>query len=73
LAIVGNCWHNAARVEKFGMRKIWTVLIAVSLGLALGACSKCEIPDLLPKMCKTGTGTGSGAGTGTGTNLSFLQ
>jgi hypothetical protein len=39
------------------MRKIWTVVIAISLGLALGACSKCEIPDLLPKMCKTGAGT----------------
>ena len=39
-----------------GMRKIWTVLIAVSLGLGLGACSKCEIPDLLPKVCKTGAG-----------------
>jgi hypothetical protein len=36
------------------MRKIWTVVIAVSLGLAMGACSKFEIPDLLPKMCKTG-------------------
>ena len=40
------------------MRKILTVLIAVSLGLAIGACSKCEIPDLLPKMCKSGTGAG---------------
>jgi hypothetical protein len=39
------------------MRKIWTVVIAISLGLAVGACSKCEIPDLLPKMCKTGAGT----------------
>lgn len=38
------------------MRKICTVLVALSLGFATGACSKCEIPDLLPKMCKTGTG-----------------
>ncbi|HLK80500.1 MAG TPA: hypothetical protein VKT99_03260 [Xanthobacteraceae bacterium] len=38
------------------MRKIWTFLIAIWLGLAMGACSKCEIPDLLPKMCKTGSG-----------------
>jgi hypothetical protein len=38
------------------MGKIWTVLIAISLGLTMGACSKCEIPDLLPKMCKTGPG-----------------
>ena len=36
------------------MGKILTVLIAPSLGLAAGACSKCEIPDLLPKTCKTG-------------------
>jgi hypothetical protein len=36
------------------MRKVWIVLMAVALGLALGACSKCEIPDLLPKMCKAG-------------------
>jgi len=42
-----------------GMRKLCTLLIAVALGLGLGACSKCEIPDLIPKMCKTGTGTGS--------------
>jgi len=40
------------------MRKVWSVVIALSLGLALGACSKCEIPDLLPKMCKTGAGAG---------------
>jgi hypothetical protein len=38
------------------MRKIWTVLIAISPGLAMGACSKCEIPDLLLKMCRTGIG-----------------
>jgi hypothetical protein len=37
------------------MRKLWAVLLAVSLGLALGACSKCDIPDWLPKSCKTGT------------------
>jgi hypothetical protein len=36
------------------MRKIWMVLIAVLLGSTVGACSKCEIPDLLPKICKTG-------------------
>jgi hypothetical protein len=36
------------------MRTIWTVLIALLLGSAMGACSKCEIPDLLPKICKTG-------------------
>jgi hypothetical protein len=40
-----------------GMRKIWTVLIAISLGCGLGACSKCDIPDLLPKTCKAGPGT----------------
>ena len=38
------------------MRKISTVLIAILLGLGVGACSKCEIPDLLPKICKTGAG-----------------
>jgi hypothetical protein len=39
------------------MLKIGTLLITISLGLALGACSKCDVPDLLPKSCKTGTGT----------------
>jgi hypothetical protein len=39
------------------MGKIWAILIAISLGSALGACSKCDVPGLLPKMCKTGTGT----------------
>jgi hypothetical protein len=37
------------------MRKLRVVLLAVSLGLALGACSKCDVPDMLPKSCKTGT------------------
>jgi hypothetical protein len=40
------------------MRQIWTILIAISLGSAVGACSstnwKCAIPDLLPKFCRTG-------------------
>jgi hypothetical protein len=36
------------------MCKIWTILVAVVVGSAMGACSKCEIPDLLPKICKTG-------------------
>src|SRR5262252_5132822 len=40
------------------MRKVWSVAIAHALGLELCACSKCEIHDLLPKMCKSGTGTG---------------
>jgi len=39
------------------MRNLWAVLLAVALGLALGACSKCDVPDLLPKSCKTGTVT----------------
>ncbi len=34
------------------------VLIAISLAFGMGACSKCEIPDLLPKLCKTGAGMG---------------
>jgi len=56
-----KCSENLAIVRfgagEMGMRKIWTVLIAVSLGLGLGACSKCDIPDLLPKTCKAGPGT----------------
>ncbi len=36
------------------MRKSWTVVIAILLGLAVGACSKCDVPDLLPKFCRTG-------------------
>jgi hypothetical protein len=38
------------------MRKIWAVVVAVSLGMALSACSKCDVPDLLQKSCKGGTG-----------------
>ncbi len=48
---------SAFGAGEMGMRRIWTVLIAVSLGLGLGACSKCDIPDLLPKSCKAGPGT----------------
>jgi hypothetical protein len=39
---------------EIGMRKIWAVLVAVSLGLGLSACSKCDVPDFLPKSCKGG-------------------
>ncbi len=38
------------------MRKIPALLIVLALGFMVGACSKCEIPDLLPKMCRTGGG-----------------
>jgi hypothetical protein len=41
------------------MQKVWTVVIVVVLASATGACSKCEIPDLLPKFCKTGPATNS--------------
>ncbi len=36
------------------MQKIWTVVIAILLASATGACSKCDIPDLLPKFCRSG-------------------
>jgi hypothetical protein len=39
------------------MRKIWTILIAISLGSSVGGCAtnwKCAIPDLLPKFCQAG-------------------
>jgi hypothetical protein len=40
------------------MRKIWTILIAISLGSSIGGCAnwKCTIPDLLPKFCQAGPG-----------------
>jgi hypothetical protein len=38
------------------MRRIRAVLLAVSLGLALGACSKCDVPVYMPNSCKGGTG-----------------
>jgi hypothetical protein len=41
---------------EIGMRNIWAVLVAVSFGLGLSACSKCDVPDFLPKSCKGGTG-----------------
>ena len=37
------------------MRKLCAVLLVVVLGVGLGACSKCDIPDWLSKSCKTGT------------------
>jgi hypothetical protein len=35
------------------MLKFWTILIAISLGSSVGACSgiKCAIPDYIPKFC----------------------
>lgn len=32
---------------------VMTVVMVV-LASALGACSKCDIPDLVPKFCRTG-------------------
>jgi hypothetical protein len=36
------------------MRKIWAVLVAVSLGMALGACSKCDMPTYGSNACHSG-------------------
>ena len=49
---------RSGRSGDIRMRNLWAVLLAVSLGLALGACSKCDVPDLLPKSCKGGSGPG---------------
>jgi hypothetical protein len=37
-----------------GMRKIWAVLVAISLGMAVGACSKCDIPTYGSNACHGG-------------------
>jgi len=39
------------------MQKIWVVVIAMLLVSAMGACSKCDVPDLLPKFCRAGPAT----------------
>ena len=31
-----------------------TTALLIGLGLMLGACSKCDIPDWLPKLCRAG-------------------
>jgi len=36
------------------MKKIATLVILIVLVSAVGGCSKCEIPDLVPKFCRTG-------------------
>jgi hypothetical protein len=36
------------------MQKIWAVMVVILLASAMGACSKCDVPDLLPKFCRTG-------------------
>ena len=36
------------------MRKIWAVVVAVSLGMALGGCSKCDMPTYGPNACHGG-------------------
>jgi predicted lipoprotein len=38
------------------MRKIWAVLVAISLGIGLSACSKCDVPVYTPNSCRGGTG-----------------
>jgi hypothetical protein len=57
------------------MGKLWAVLFAILLGLSLGACSKCDVPDMLPKSCRTGPGTSqieSLKGEGAATPAPFL-
>jgi hypothetical protein len=41
------------------MRRIRTVLLAVALGLGLGACSKCDVPVWMPSSCHAGPGPGN--------------
>jgi hypothetical protein len=36
------------------MRKFRGVLLAVALGMGLGACSKCDIPVYMPNSCHAG-------------------
>jgi hypothetical protein len=55
LEILMQFLYAAAARGGLRMRKLWAVLLAISMGLALGACSKCDVPDMLPKSCKTGT------------------
>jgi hypothetical protein len=39
---------------EIGMRKIWAVLVAISFGMALGACSKCDMPTYGSNSCHGG-------------------
>jgi hypothetical protein len=57
LAVFAQILYHRMRAGEIRMRKIWAVLVVIALGLALGACTKCDVPDLLPKTCKTGTGS----------------
>ena len=56
LAVGAHFLYNRLGGGEIGMRKIWAVLLAVSLGVGLSACSKCDMPVLMPKSCKGGTG-----------------
>ena len=56
LAVGADFLYDRSRGGETGMRKIWAVVVAVSLGMALSACSKCDVPDLMQKSCKGGTG-----------------
>jgi hypothetical protein len=55
LEIPARLLYSVGGTGGIRMRKLWALLVAVALGLALGACSKCDVPDMLPKSCKTGT------------------
>ena len=58
LAVPAKICHTASGLGVACMRKILTVLIALSLASALGACSKCDIAGVGPNMCRSGPGTG---------------
>ena len=51
--------HEQNRTEHPSMRRICTVLLAVTLGISLGACSKCDFPVWMPSSCHAGPSTGN--------------
>lgn len=54
LALLRRSLYKGVGVGDEDMRKVWAMVVLISLGSAVGACSKCDVPDMLPKFCRAG-------------------
>jgi hypothetical protein len=58
LAAGADFLYDVLRGGEISMRKVRAVLLAVSLGMALSACSKCDVPVYMPGACRGGPSPG---------------
>jgi len=55
----GTIRHDSKGPTDTHLRCICIALLVATLGLALGACSKCDVPVWMPGSCHAGPGAGN--------------